>query len=62
MLAKMEKSDNYIYLKYRLTHCLTKRRLGDYIDALADLDKLFEELIAAQAAIQTEANAGKSQK
>lgn len=60
MLAKMEKSDNYIYLKYRLAHCLTKRRLGDYIDALADLDKLFEELIAAQAAIDTEDTAGKS--
>ena len=31
MMAKIEKKDKCIEFKYRLAHCLTKRRLGDYI-------------------------------
>lgn len=52
MLAKMadKGSDEAIWLpyKYRLARCLTKRRLGDYQEAIADLDTLFEQLIAEQ--------------
>ena len=43
-LAKAE-NDKVTQFKYRLAYCLTKRRLGDYNNALADLDSLFEELI-----------------
>jgi len=46
MLAKMDKGSKLIKFKYRLGHCLTKRRMGDYLEALKDLDTLFDELIA----------------
>lgn len=52
MLSKMadKGTDEAIWLpyKYRLARCLTKRRLGDYQEAIADLDTLFDELIAEQ--------------
>ena len=49
MLAKMDNKDNpIIHFKYRLAHCLTKRRLGDYLEALSDVNQLFEEVITEQ--------------
>ena len=44
----MNKESRLIEFKYRLGHCLTKRRMGDYLEALKDLDMLFDELIADQ--------------
>ena len=48
VLAKMEKKAKVTQFKFRITHCLTKRRLGDYLDALKDLDALFDEIIEEQ--------------
>ena len=50
VMAKMDKSgDIFLQFKFRLAHCLTKRRLGDYLEALADINKLFEETIVEQS-------------
>ena len=57
VLAKMEKQAKLIQFKYRIAHCLTKRRLGDYLEALKDLDVLFDEIIEEQK--KTEAGSKK---
>lgn len=49
MLASMDKSSVSLKFKYRLAKCLTKRRMGDYTEALANLDTLFDELIEEQS-------------
>ena len=57
VLAKMEKQAKLTQFKYRIAHCLTKRRLGDYLEALKDLDVLFDEIIEEQK--KTEAGSKK---
>ena len=52
MLAKMQKDDVLLQFKYRLAHCLTKRRMGDFLQALSELDTLLDELIAEQAKVE----------
>ena len=47
VLAKLDE-DKDLQFKYRLAHCLTKRRMGEYLHAQLDLDQLFGELIESQ--------------
>lgn len=46
VLAKLDRSAILIQYKYRLASCLTKRRLGDYFEAMKGVNALFDEIVA----------------